>query len=307
MRRRQFILGAAVGTSLAGQSVPKQSFRAGVVPAGPNRQAAGAGRPESARRESEIDTFWSNCDKVSAFGFHFIEFNNTHAQIAEAYVSRSHEFRDEMASRRLTLAGVALFSHIADPTKRKDLIDQHMFLGKFIAAAGGKYITHMIAPGSVLNEPADETEYGHVDVRVWAQQASEIGMRLLNEYGVSLAYHPEQGEIRRGLDEQILNETDDRYFRLLIDTGHIASGGKEAVAACGRYRARLACVHLKDFAPAQAPRKAGNVPFGQGSVDLAGVVRFLREAKFSGWVMGESGGTNEQMHDYLVSNLGLDI
>src|ERR1700761_4355351 len=111
-----------------------------------------------------------------------------------------------------------------------------MLLGKFVAAAGGNSITHMIAPGTVLNEPADESEYGQVDVKVWARQANEIGMRLINEYGVRLAYHPEQGEVRRSLDEAILNETDDRYFRLLIDTGHIASGGRDAVAECRRYR-----------------------------------------------------------------------
>lgn len=305
MRRREFILGSTSRAILAAQSSSKQNFRAGVVPAGPGRQAANT--TTSPRRDNAVDVFWSNSDKVAALGFHFIEFNNTRAQIAEAYASRAAEFQAQLAARRLKLAGLALFSHMAEPAKRTELIDQHLLLGKFIAGAGGSYITHMIAPGAVLNEPADENEYGRVNVKVWASQANEIGMRLMNEYGISLAYHPEQGEVRRGLVEQILNETDDRWFRLLIDTGHVASGGRDAVVECRRYRSRLACVHLKDFASGQTPLKAGNAPFGHGSVDLTGVVRVLRATKFRGWVMGESGGTNEQMRDYFVSTLGLEI
>jgi hypothetical protein len=36
--------------------------------------------------------------------------------------------------------------------------------------------------------------------------------------------------------------------------------------------------------------KAGNVPFGEGMVDLAGLVDDLRSSSFSGWILGEGGG-----------------
>lgn len=302
MKRRDFIAVAAGAAAVSVAPAADSVLRAGIVPAGPNGQ--GNARPQSS---DPVATYWANCDQVASLGVHLIEINNTRAQVVEAYASRVAEFRDEMAKRHLTMTGVALFSHMADPEQRDELIRHHMLLGGFLSAIGGSYITHMIAPGSILNEPADESEYQNVDVKAWAANANETGKRLLEEHGVRLAYHPEQGEIRSGLHEQILHATDDRYFRLLVDTGHIASGGADSVKMCRDGLSRLACVHLKDFAQDQAPVKAGNVPFGKGLVDLRGVVNVLRDAKFAGCVMSESGGTNEQMRDYMVNVLLLTV
>jgi inosose dehydratase len=116
--------------------------------------------------------------------------------------------------------------------------------------------------------------------------------------------------VQGGVCQRSLHATDERYVYLLPDTGHLASGGADVVDVCKSYSARLACVHLKDFTPraidGNAP-KAGNVPFGEGSVDLAGVIQLLREIDFGGFVMSESGGTNQQMRDYMVHALGLSI
>ncbi|HEY7337612.1 MAG TPA: sugar phosphate isomerase/epimerase family protein [Bryobacteraceae bacterium] len=298
MRRREFVAAlTAAGLNqdrlLRGQSSTHPPFRTGIVPA------------NSGRQTSAEDTYWSNCDAVAALGFHFVEFNDTRSGIVEAWSSRAGEFREKMTKRHLTFAGAALFSHMADSTKTRELIDRHMLLGKFLRDVGGAYITHMIAPGTVLNEPADDSEYAQLDVGIWAEHANEIGKRLANEFGVSLAYHPEQGEIRRGLHESILDATEDRWLRLLIDTGHVASAGYDAVAIVKQYRTRLVCIHLKDFSSESHPRKPGNVSLGTGAVNIQQVVGFLRDTGFAGWVMAESGGTNEHMRDYMSGRLGL--
>ena len=292
MKRRELVFGAAA-LALRAQNKPRQSFRAGVVPSG---------------RNSPVDAFWSGCDEVSALGFHIIEFNNTRAEIVEAYLDHVDEFREELSRRQLALAGVALFSHIANAELKIDLLDHHLKLGHFLSSIGGAYITHMIAPAEALNESMDEKDYRGVDVRVWAANANEIGRWLLNEYGVKLAYHPEQVEIRTGLHERFLAAADERYVRLLVDTGHIESGGANPVEFCRRFRDRIEAVHLKDFGfGPSAPAKAGNVPFGQGSVDLRGVVSTLLETNFSGWVMSESGGTNRGMRDYMAQSLNISL
>jgi inosose dehydratase len=116
--------------------------------------------------------------------------------------------------------------------------------------------------------------------------------------------------VRSGLFEQFLEKTDPRYVHFLLDTGHLAAGGADALAVCQKHRARLVAVHLKDFAAGAAngkPIKAGNVPFSAGSVDLPGIVRFLRDSNFQGYVMGESGGTNLSMHAYMTEALRLTI
>ena len=150
--------------------------------------------------------------------------------------------------------------------------------------------------------------YGAVDLKAWAANANEIGKRLLEEFGVALAYHPEQGEIRLGIHDRILAATDDRYFRFLAYTGHLVAGGADSVATCVRYRPRLECVHLKDFSPAaEKPTKPGNVPFGEGVVNLPAIVQMLRDTNFNGFVLSESGGTNSGMRDYMTGRLGLSI
>ena len=293
MNRRCFRTAAtSAAVALKARAAAGQTFIAGVVPAGPGSlsgQASSSGNPAR--------TYRTNCDEVCGL-----------AGIAEVYSNRVLEFKDEMAKRQLTLAGLALFSHMAESGERLGLIEHHMLLGRFLAAVGGKYITHMLAPGTVLNEPADEEAYRHVDLKVWAVNANEVGKRVLSEYGVILAYHPERGELRSGLHERILAATEERYVGFLPDTGHIASGGADAAAVCRKYRSRLADVHLKDFRPnGGQPAKAGNAMLGEGIVNFAAVIDVLRNTNFTGYVMSESGGTNRVMRDYMAETLKLTI
>lgn len=269
----------------AARAASPQSFFAGIVPAG--RSTGNA-----------VEAFWNHCDEVSALGFHHMEFNNTRAQIAEAYLDRVPVFRNEMTRRNLKLAGLALFSHAAE---RDAPVEQHMRLGRFLEAAGGKYITHMIAPGEALNESTDEAAYRALDWKQWAANANQIGKRLIGEYGIKLAYHPEQGEVRTGIYRPFLESTDPRYVFFLPDTGHLAAGGADPVELCKAYRTRLVCVHLKDFKAA----KPGDVTFGEGVVNLSGVISALKG--FTGYVMGESGGTNPSMRDYMTGPLGMTL
>lgn len=273
-----------------------QSFRAGIVPSGKTTAEAG------------IHDFWLHCDEVAALKVHQIEFNNTRAKVAEYSISRVPEFLDRMAERKLKLAAVAQFSRMGDRAALQETRAQHRLLGEFLAAVGGAYITHMIAPGAVLNESTDDEEYRRIDVKVWAEQANEVGRELFERWGIALAYHPEQREVSSGLYERFLAATDERFVRFLADIGHLAAGGTDPVKVCKSYRSRLAAVHLKDFAPAPGEGiaiKPGNVPFGSGLVDLRRVVTELRVSNFSGWVMGESGGTNEQTYTYMTQTLGI--
>ena len=79
------------------------------------------------------------------------------------------------------------------------------------------------------------------------------------------------------------------------------------MATCGRYRSRLECVHLDFSSAVGEPAKAGNVAFGEGEVDLPAVVRMLRDTRFTGFIMSESGGTDSGMREYMTGALGLSI
>jgi sugar phosphate isomerase/epimerase len=297
MNRRDFLQNSlAFAASCPPLPGPGQTFKAGLVPSGKTSVEAG------------IHDFWVHCDAVAATKVHQIEFNNTRTKVAEYYVTRTQEFLDRMAERKMKLAAVAQFSRMGDRLALQETKAQHLLLGEFLAGVGGTYITHMIAPGALLNESADDEDYRKIDVGVWANHANEVGRELFERWGIVLAYHPEQREVSSGLYERFLGATDERSIRFVADIGHLAAGGADPVEVCRIYRKRLAAVHLKDYAAAPAsgvPIKAGNVPFGAGTVDLRKVVAELRADNFSGWVMGESGGTDEQMYAYMAQTLGV--
>jgi sugar phosphate isomerase/epimerase len=297
--RRDFLRGASclASTFFVPKTLPLQHFLAGIIPVGKTTVANGP---------SEIAEY---CREIAALGFHRFEINNTRAGIAQHYVDKIPEFEEQMAMRHLTLVGLAQHSRSAQSDALPELLDQHLLIGRFLAGVGGKYITHMLAPGEILNE-SDESAYENVDVKVWARNANEIGRCLFGQWGIKLGYHPLRSEVSGALFERFLDLTDDRSVFLIADIGHLAAGGANPIEVCRQYRQRLLAIHLKDFSPTPSPErrsKTGNVPFGRGIVNIAAVVSELERSKFSGWVLGESGGTNLAMRDYMVGPLHLTI
>lgn len=249
------------------------------------------------------------CDELMQLGFHRFEVNNTRAGIAEYYAQRAEEFKDLMESRQLTLVGLAQYSRASRQNNLTVLLEQHMLIGRFLAVVGGRYITHMLAPGEILNE-SDEAGYRDLDVKVWAKNLNEIGYRLYDQYGVRLGYHPLRPEITGDIYKRLLDLTNEHYVFLIPDIGHLVAGGANPVEVCKIYRDRIVAVHLKDFSPnitGDKRLKAGNVPFGQGIANLPGVIAELQRTKFTRWILGESGGTNQSMRDYMVRSLHLNL
>jgi sugar phosphate isomerase/epimerase len=263
-----------------------------------------------AGKTGAVQDFWSHCEEVTELGVHHIEFNNTRMRIAEAYLQRVSEFQDRMMSQGLAVSGIAQFSHMDRQSEFSEILQQHLLLGEFLFKIGGKYITHMIAPASVLNEVDDEKAYQRIDLKTWVKNANEVGRQVFERWGVKVAYHPEQREVIHGVFHEFLHSTDERYVHFLADTGHLAAGGADPIAVCSRYHKRLVAVHLKDFSPQpdlKSSAKAGNVAFGKGVVALPALIARLRANRFAGWVMGESGGSDVLMYQYMTETLRLSF
>ncbi|WP_263417994.1 sugar phosphate isomerase/epimerase family protein [Terriglobus albidus] len=291
---------SAAGLFAGGQT--PSLFQVGLIPAG------------KTTIETGVQDFWTHCDEVAKLNVRRIEFNNTRARIAEAYRSRITEFRDGMAARHLTMPGIAQFSHMGNTSEIEAISKQHLLIAAFMGKIGGKYITHMIAPSEVLNEVDDEEAYNRINLETWAKNLNEVARRVYEQHGVKVAYHPEQREVSHQLYERLLQATDERYVFFVADVGHIAAGGDDPLEICKKYRKRLIAVHLKDFSPAppagiavKAGKVAGNVPFGEGIVDLSSILMQLKWDGFAGWVMGESGGGDKPMYDYMSGHLGLNF
>jgi inosose dehydratase len=104
--------------------------------------------------------------------------------------------------------------------------------------------------------------------------------------GVPCTYHPNSpaGSVFRTAEdyEIMLNGLQPALIGYTPDTGHIARGGMDPLATIKKYRDRVNHVHFKDMDPTGAW-----AAMGEGAIDHIGVVTYLRDTGFEGWIMVE--------------------
>ena len=127
-----------------------------------------------------------------------------------------------------------------------------------------------------------------------------------------MGYHPEQPDAAAGLIDRLMESSDERYFGLVPDVGHITAVGLDALEIYKKYRSRMITTHLRDYDPNLEYERNGQrvkgrfVPLGEGVINLRALIGFLRQTKFAGQVMAEGGGL-EASHDYMVHKLSLRL
>jgi inosose dehydratase len=130
------------------------------------------------------------------------------------------------------------------------------------------------------------------DLKSFARTLTEIGKRTM-AMGMPLGFHPSANQYGRTEDELsvILEASDPRYVKLLLDTGHHAAAGGDVAGAIRKHARRLLLVHLKDVKLRPAPDGSGDpyefVELGQGDVDFKAVFDALLAIKFKGWAVVE--------------------
>ena len=90
----------------------------------------------------------------------------------------------------------------------------------------------------------------------------------------------------------VLNATDPRYVKVLLDVAHYQQGGGDPVQAIRKYADRILFLHIKDL-ESPLPGNTGDpmrsyrfVELGRGKVNLEAVFTALNEVKFKGWAVG---------------------
>lgn len=146
------------------------------------------------------------------------------------------------------------------------------------------------------------------DRQVLARNAEEIARLVEGETGLRTLFHHHCAAFVETPDEiaAFLDATEAGLVDLVFDTGHYTYGcgvpddGSLALEGLRRFWDRVPYVHLKDCDPevAASARRQGLdytaavgagvfCELGKGSVDLAGVVEFLRREGYSDWVTVE--------------------
>ncbi len=128
--------------------------------------------------------------------------------------------------------------------------------------------------------------------------------KLAQEKGMTLAYHHHMGTGIQTLEQfsQLMDRTDPRLVKALLDTGHLAYAGESAVEGFKKFIHRTAHIHLKDLRRS-VWKKVGpqgysyvesviqgvfTVPGDGDMVDWDGVFRVIKNSDYQGWIVVEA-------------------
>lgn len=219
-------------------------------------------------------------EDISALGFPGIQLR---ASVLSKFGAQPAALRDLLASRHLTFVALSSGNVSIDPAAESRVVDDHVAHAKFLRDAGGLYL-------QLIDERPVGRAVQSADIQRLGRLLTEIGKRTA-DIGIPVAYHPHMGSIgERPADiEHVLDATDPKYVRLLLDVAHYQVGGGDPVAAIRRFADRLLFLHIKDVRRPirETPPSYEFVELGRGSVDLPGVFSALRDVHFRGWAVVE--------------------
>ncbi len=205
-----------------------------------------------------------------------------------------HELRALLAEHGLALVGgfLAVPLHTGD----QSAVDEAGRVAALLAAAGAEVLVLAAATGL---DGYDETPALTDDEwRTLVDTAALVRDRAA-DHGLRTVLHPHVGtHVERAAEvERFLADSD---LDLCLDTGHLLIGGTDPVDLARRHPGRIGHVHLKDVRAdvaagvrdgdvgyTAAVRQRMYVPLGDGDVDVAALVAFLRDAGYTGWYVLE--------------------
>lgn len=182
--------------------------------------------------------------------------------------------------------------HDASPST----VDDATKVAELLANAGGDVLVLAAATGldGYDDRPAlaDEAWTALVDTAgAIAERAAALGVRTVLHPHVG-TYVETYAEV-----ERFLHDSD---LLLCVDTGHLLIGGSDPVDLVRRHPRRVGHVHLKDVREdlaervrtgattyTQAVKDGIYVPLGAGDVDLAAMLKLLRDNDYDGWYVLE--------------------
>lgn len=223
--------------------------------------------------------------------------------------------REEMAKRGLEMVGAFVRLGYRDRDKWDEADAAALTVAERVKAAGGSILV-----AAELGDDRRDAEAGHVDEAAgltdeqWRNLADGLAhlADLLEPMGMKVVLHNHVGTYVETANEtrRFLEETDPAKVGWCLDVGHLKYGGGDAMDFLPTYGDRVAHVHLKDVDPdvlarAQAEKWSfrdalrGIIfpELGDGLVDIPGVVSWLKEHDYDGWLVLEQDTTHRRPLD----------
>ncbi len=195
-----------------------------------------------------------------------------------------------------------------------DLPDEHVAALKAKLAATGVRAVNAYFNNASFKDPAG-AEAGARKLFAFAKKLGLRGLtgepavehldlieRLVKETGIQLCFHnhprnPAKPEYRNWEPAYLLAlmATRDPRMGFSVDTGHLSRSGVDPAETVKLFKDRVLSVHLKDVT--EAKPESGDVPYGQGIGNIAGVIAELKKQGFRGHVAVEYEHTTDRLLD----------
>ncbi len=222
-------------------------------------------------------------EDVSAVGFKGIQLRTS---ALPEFGDKPAALKELLAKHRLTMVAFSSGNVRIDPQFEAEDIATHMQHARFVRDVGGLFLQ--------LTDTRPKRELTAADYQRLGRLMTEIGKRTA-DIGIPVAYHNHMNNIGERPEEvdRVLDATDPRYVKVLLDIAHYQQGGGDPVRAVRKFSDRILFLHIKDV-QSPLPGNTGDpmrsyrfVELGRGKVDITSVFTALNEVKFRGWAIVE--------------------
>ena len=222
-------------------------------------------------------------EDVSTVGFKGIQLRTS---ALPEFGDKPAALKELLAKHRLTMVAFSSGNVRIDPQFEAEDMATHLNHARFVRDVGGLYLQ--------LTDTRPKRALVAADYRRLGKLMTEIGKRTA-DIGIPVAYHNHMNNIGERPEEvdRVLDATDPRYVKVLLDIAHYQQGGGDPVRAVRKFADRILFLHIKDV-QSPLPGNTGDpmrsyrfVELGRGKVDVKGVFAALNEVKFRGWAIVE--------------------
>ena len=232
------------------------------------------------------------------------------SQVSAKYPQDIEVLKSELELRKLKISEpwVGTFFTIGDREGSIKIFKEQMEYMKSLGDRASKVIVVAELGGAVHQQPIEPLNNRPIlSDKQWdklTEGLNEIGKEA-HEAGMRLVYHPHVGTGVETSEDiiRLMENTDRKYVKLLLDTGHLYYAGADPLKITEKYADRIGHVHLKnirkdklDYSRNKNLSFIDSIKEGVFTIpgDCSGAINFepifqkLADAQYKGWLVVEA-------------------
>ena len=223
-------------------------------------------------------------NKIAKVGFRYIEVLEGNLT---KYADNLDELKEMLRSNGVEMMSVCVGANFIYKDALEDELAHIAEVARVAKEIGVSYIG--ICGGAIRAKGVQEGDYKLL------AEGLDLAKEVIESYGIKASYHPHLGSMAEHPDQI------DKLFALTSidicpDLAHIAAGGGDPLEVVKKYYDRISFMHLKDL------NADGFAPLGTGTIDIKGVIEYLKERGYNGdWLVEVDGFAGDPVEACEVS------